>query len=231
MVGEPGVWWNRPWGTGSDAIQTKRWALLDKKKNTQHDTICWSQMVWESQWIPTKKACDVCVLCSAMRGFARFCMWPAEAFQFFSLRICLFSFGEACYYYYYCYYYHQASNSTLGPSQAYNVLVSWPLDASQRPVIPGNHGKPFWFGSQKNMFGLLLVRVPKSNPKPPTTQTNNQSPVECWVVAREDFLHNTLMLEAASFCRMWHPYGLSVWVSSQRLPNQQLEGIMAKESG
>ena len=84
---------------------------------------------------------------------------------------------------------------------------------------------------KKDMFGLLLVRVPKSNPKPPTTQTNNQSPVECWVVAREDFLHNTLMLEAASFCRMWHPYGLSVWVSSQRLPNQQLEGIMAKESG
>ena len=143
----------------------------------------------------------------------------------------MFSFGEAYYYYYYCYYNHQTSNSTLGPSQAYNVLVSWPLDASQRPVIPGNHGKPVWFGSQKNMFGLLLVRVPKSNPKPPTTQTNNQSPVECWVVAREDFLHNTLMLEAASFCRMWHPYGLSVWVSSQRLPNQQLEGIMAKESG
>ena len=29
---------------------------------------------------------------------------------------------------------------------------------------------------------------------------------------------------------MWHPYGLSVWVSSQQLPNQQLEGVMASGS-
>ena len=31
--------------------------------------------------------------------------------------------------------------------------------------------------------------------------------------------------------RTWHPYGLSVWVSSQQLLNQQLEGVMAEKTG
>ena len=43
-------------------------------------------------------------------------------------------------------------------------------------------GHPFVWCEKKWKFGLLLSQTTTS------FQTNNQSPVECWVVAREDFV-------------------------------------------